>query len=306
VDVLPNGAVEVNEDQYSQAGARAVAQHALYHLDAPLTTWAEVATLTQAAVEQQAAYERKAAEEKAAKDAADAVESERQITEALTKLDANVGEYLDYQDCIDWRKLGIYASSMQAANAHITPALRIAIRNEVDRRVAERAEQKAKYEAQKTEDARLSDAKEQAKEKQVAEWVGAKGTASQQERLKAGVLPRQEILDAIKAEAFAPADQKPGVFEYEPVTRENLHADIELYDDHGHGVACEYNALTELTAVQFETYTAIKAALPGATLELRTHHCTCKDSDCNAEMDRDSVKAVLTVGALTFTKEYKL
>jgi hypothetical protein len=132
-------------------------------------------------------------------------------------------------------------------------------------------------------------------------------------RYRMGVLPEEEILDSMRARIFAPLEGLPRY--------RKLHlADLEHEDGcyswtaeatDGDSLTCEVERATDMTSAEAERFWAIDEvaraiALTGLTVEVTplAHRCSC--DHCHAEAIRLSAQVKVTVGELTFTREYGL
>lgn len=176
-------------------------------------------------------------------------------------------------------------------------ALELAIRDEADAK--RRAEDAAKREALRKEEKEEAEAKAA----QIAAWVESKGSPSQQARRKRGLLSTDEVVNAIREEAFAPLAEFP---RYDKITAEHVE------ESYGYGyeprITCSVEDADTATDDQFATLTAIEAAMPGCTAVLRLHQCVPKDSDADEDeahaVIRHSVLVSIKVGAFEFSREY--
>jgi len=163
-----------------------------------------------------------------------------------------------------------------------------------DKKIRTNAEEyKREQEALKAE----AIAKEQRKVNQIKAWVEANGTENQKLRYKDGFLPDQEIIDAIRAEVYAPLD----VFNrYKKLTKSDVCEGEDEYDRHD--VSFDVEDAEHLSADQYDALLKIKEAIPTATIEPRIH--TAKCDDCETEVTRIGFMVRLTVGDFEFSREY--
>lgn len=138
------------------------------------------------------------------------------------------------------------------------------------------------------------------------DWIRDHGTDAQRERQAAGMIletddketrdriehlglvPEQEILDAIRDRVFAPL---AGESLYERIRASELNSLPDDRDDdygqtpYGHGkgeMECESTVADEATPEQWSRVKAIRAKAPaGADVELRRHQCDCTTSSCD-------------------------
>jgi hypothetical protein len=157
-------------------------------------------------------------------------------------------------------------------------------------RKLEQEEAKAKAEQAKAE----SDARRAA---QLEAWVRDHGSENQQGRFKLGLLPEQEVLDAIRSESYSSLD---AFQRYRKIRLDDLDHGEECYEG---ALDCETEPANALSAAEYDAFAEIQKAAPaGATLEALAHSCTC--SSCGAGLIRRSVRVGLKVGELTFSREY--
>jgi hypothetical protein len=114
------------------------------------------------------------------------------------------------------------------------------------------------------------------------------------------LLPEQEVLDAIRSETYAVLDAFP---RYRKIRLEDIPHTDACYGDGT--LDCETTAADGLCADEYDVYAEIgKAAPAGARLEALVHACTC--SACEAGLIRRSLRVVVQVGELIFSREYAL
>ncbi len=140
---------------------------------------------------------------------------------------------------------------------------------------------------------------------QINAWVSAHGSENQKGRHALNLLPVDEVLDAMRDEAFISLDSFP---RYQKIKRDDL--DHDEYCEAG--ISCDVNAADHLTPEQYDQFAAItrtvakpECKMTGAQVEALAHVCECKGS-CDATLSRMSARVTLQVGAFTFTREYAL
>ena len=133
----------------------------------------------------------------------------------------------------------------------------------------------------------------------VCEW----GDHSQRARQDEGVLPLTEAETVVRDELFRTLDDLP---RYDRLRSTDIEHDENCYQANPH-----YNVavLTDLTAVQYETFAAVRKALVTARgqddvrCEVRSHCGTC--DACDGDMVyRRSVRAVIRWHHRDFSREY--
>ena len=155
----------------------------------------------------------------------------------------------------------------------------------------ERAERMARYAAerkQKEED----DLK---KKEQITAWVAKKGTESQKARLAKDLLPKKEIVDAIRDEAYRPLDKYK---RYEKITTSDV-CDCEYdYCD----VVFDVKDKHEATEDEFDLMQEFKKLIPDATVTIREHEGEAEV--CENSVTRIGIMVKVPVGAFNFSREY--
>lgn len=131
-------------------------------------------------------------------------------------------------------------------------------------------------------------------------WITDHGSENQRQRLVTGLLPWQEAYESLERHLFAPLEK------FEPYTRFNVE-NICVCEHAGEtpcGLKFQSVDATDLTADQWDTYSAIRSVVPDAQFQLREHRAKCR-SRSETEMKR-GVIVKRTVGSLTFKREYAL
>lgn len=141
--------------------------------------------------------------------------------------------------------------------------------------------------------------KQTAKETQMAAWISTRGTASQQRRAAANLLDEQEIIDAMRNEAFEVLSsyeqyalmKKDEVCtcEYEPcrVSYSSKPADS--------ATETEFSQLEQIQKL-------IQSVHPSAVVQLRVH--TGESETCENVVTRKGIKVSVQIGEFTFTREF--
>ena len=145
------------------------------------------------------------------------------------------------------------------------------------------------------------------KKRFVAEWIAAHGTAEQQARQTAGMLPMEEAIDAITDHAFAALDDKPRY------SRDGLPR-LQAYLRRCPPFEATVLTASELTVASTNASTAtpaqwafmqdIQGWMPDATVTLREHRLACKS---NAHVPPLTVVSVLVTarrGPVLLRREY--
>jgi hypothetical protein len=133
---------------------------------------------------------------------------------------------------------------------------------------------------------------------QIDSWVAEHGTENQRGRHALGMLPEDEVIDALRSEAYTPLNEFPRY--------EKMEADDVRHDDCDGKIEFSVDDATEISAEQWDMMTKIRALISTDTLMLtaRKHIGVC--SECEAENYRYSLRVAITVGELNFTREYAL
>lgn len=173
-----------------------------------------------------------------------------------------------------------------------------------DIRDKERAAREKKEAEERADLARAEAEKDARKKQQIADWVAAKGTDNQKKRAALNLLPQDEVLNALRDEAFAPL---AAFARYEKITKSDVPCHCEDCDEPK--IKFSTNTETEATAEDFDRMEQIQAALSGAVLTLRWHrgYCeTCSDpeDDSDGVFERHSIRVAITAGEFDFTREY--
>jgi hypothetical protein len=160
-----------------------------------------------------------------------------------------------------------------------------------DMRKARLNEEKERFEKAEAE------AKKQRTVEQIAAWVAAHGTDSQKYRLTDNLLPKEEIIDAIRTQAYANLDEFP---RYRKLKASNFcTCDYE----YGDNIYYETEEADSLNADDYATLQAIKSAAPkDAQIETRIHIGKCED--CESTATRIGFMVRITVGEFNFSREY--
>lgn len=160
------------------------------------------------------------------------------------------------------------------------------------------ARNKATAEAKAKAEAEAADRKAA----QIAAWVEAHGTENQKARHKDGLLPDNEIIDAIRSEAYTGLKGFP---RYDKMKASDVCEGYDDYDGdtHYHDVDFDVETADTLTADQYDRLQEIKKAAPkDATVEARIH--TGKCDECETEEARIGFMVRVKVGELDFSREY--
>lgn len=164
-------------------------------------------------------------------------------------------------------------------------------RNKLDRDVAE-AESQARADA---------------KARQIAEWVASNGTDNQKARFAAGLFPESEATQAIEDHAFEPLAERE---RYQPIKNKEVR---EACDDDctcraGYdncSISIKADDATSVSAEEWDLLQEFQSALPDASFVLRRVYAECSDDDCkNGFIKRNQIYAKIVVGGFTFNRKY--
>lgn len=166
----------------------------------------------------------------------------------------------------------------------------------------EEAEDKAKEELKAVEKAR--------QDEQIRAWVAERGTENQKKRYEINLLPRSEVIDAIRDEAYTALNDYK---RYEKMGASDICTCEEKYDyETGHPTSFEVNfevrGATEATAEEYAAMEkiaeTIKKARPAAVITLMDHVET--GDNCENSVTWKSVKVEIEVGTFCFSREYAI
>jgi hypothetical protein len=129
---------------------------------------------------------------------------------------------------------------------------------------------------------------------QITTWVQDHGSDNQQKRFSVGLLPEDEVVDALRAIAYAPLD----AFDRYVRIKGADFCTCEYDPDLNYSVEDAASA----TAEEFERMEAIRALVPDAEITLRTH--TGKCDSCEQTQTRNSIRVEIAVGEFSFSREY--
>ncbi len=123
------------------------------------------------------------------------------------------------------------------------------------------------------------------------------------------MLPEDEVLDSMRDAAYAPLGE---LEKYAKLTYDDIEHDAEYCQGH---ISYEVEDASDVSAEQWEKMQKI-SALFGSVKSgkntvtgdirqtIRRHTATC--DDCDATETRDSLRIEITVGEITFSREYTI
>ena len=145
------------------------------------------------------------------------------------------------------------------------------------------------------------------KTNQISGWVFEHGTQSQMDRLEVDLLPETEIIDAIRAEAYASLtlrEKTGGGLDGFPRYNKLKTSDVCTCEYDYCDIDYNVDAKESATEEEFEQLQEIKKLMPDATVELREH--TGESEDCKNTVRSTGFMVRMTVGEFEFSREYGL
>lgn len=145
------------------------------------------------------------------------------------------------------------------------------------------------------------------KKRFVADWIAKHGTAEQQARQAAGVLPMAEAIEAIADQAFAPASDHPRYVRDGAVRLQEL---LRASSDHANvvvapsDVVAETEVLKTATAAQWATAGKLRTILPGGAVTLMAQRLWYRPAPAAGQCRETFVLVALPVGPVTVRREY--
>jgi hypothetical protein len=140
--------------------------------------------------------------------------------------------------------------------------------------------------------------KEQRRQDQIERWIAEKGTDNQRKRHDLKLLPENEVLDAMRDEAFAVLNDFP---RYDKITKREVES--ACYLEYPNDVDFEVDDAESATADEFDLMERFQQLIPNAIVILRRHTGTCGHDNCDP-VKRASLHVSITVGEIEFTREY--
>ena len=143
---------------------------------------------------------------------------------------------------------------------------------------------------------------------QLNQWIMDYGTDGQKKRHARGLLSEEEVIKAIREQAFSPLADLP---RYKRITND------EVRESYGYHLDDDYcysetkflvQSANKATDEQFALIEQIENLLSNAQTEFRIHYGylknTTEEEDEKAQVIRYSIKVTIQVGELTLTREY--
>lgn len=185
------------------------------------------------------------------------------------------------------------------------PILAKTVTREATRRF--RADQRVKREQNLQERAKQLALHEE-KKRFAAEWIAAHGTAEQQARQAAGVLPMAEVIAAIADQTFAPAGDRAvyvrdGAGRLQALLRrvpEHADANVVTAD-----VIAETSIARTASATEWEYVQNLQSLFTGATVTLMTQRLRWRRAPAAVEARETFVAVSLAIGPFVLRREFE-
>jgi hypothetical protein len=141
----------------------------------------------------------------------------------------------------------------------------------------------------------------------VAIWMAAHGSAEQQTRHAAGMLPMEEAIEAMADEAFAAIGDRP-VYVHDGVLQLQTH--LRRFPQYANASVTELDLIVtgaeagKATAAQWALVQELQALIPDATVNLRVHTLAWKTDRQAPTLTLFGVVITLKLGPFTLRREY--
>lgn len=171
-----------------------------------------------------------------------------------------------------------------------------------------RADQRTKREQNLQERAKQLALHEE-KKRFVADWIAKHGTAEQQARQAAGVLPMDEAIEGIADHVFAPASDhsryvRDGAASLQELLRANPgHANVVVTPA---DVVAETTVQKTATAAEWATVEKLRATFPDALVTLMTQRLHCRTALAAGACREAFVAVALHVGPVVIRREFRV
>jgi hypothetical protein len=145
------------------------------------------------------------------------------------------------------------------------------------------------------------------KKRVIAEWIAAHGTAEQQMRQAAGVLPMDEAIEAMTDQAFAALSNR-AAYVHDGIDRLQHH--LRQFAEHATVIVTRDDLLVSsanverMTAAQFALVQEVRRLMPDGTVTLRVHKLAWKRDPHVALPPLFGVLVTQRGGAFTLRREY--
>lgn len=143
-------------------------------------------------------------------------------------------------------------------------------------------------------------------QQQIKSWIADHGTESQRERFAEGVLPEDEIKQALRDVAFSRLAELP---RYERITKKEIYAACQNFDTHyGEDGSCEFAAwdAEELTERQFDTLKRIRELAPKEATVTARCHAGGLEEDEEWLIRRNTALVTIQLCGYELSREYSL
>jgi hypothetical protein len=141
----------------------------------------------------------------------------------------------------------------------------------------------------------------------ISAWVAEHGTPDQKARHAAGVLPADEVIEAIADEAFTALRDRP---RYVGIDHVRLQAHVRGYPAHRHAVlsatdvAVTVTNAASVTAAQWRVVDLIKGIVPDAEIVVRSHVVGWKKDPSVPPLIAFGVHVTRKIGPFILKREY--
>jgi hypothetical protein len=145
------------------------------------------------------------------------------------------------------------------------------------------------------------------KKRVIAEWIAVHGTAEQQARQSAGVLPIDEAIEAITDQAFSVLSDRRA-YVHDGIDR--IQAHLQRRPEHAQTVVIRNDLVVtsanvdRMSAAQFALVQQVKRLMPDATVVLRSHKLAWKRDPQVMLPPMFGVLVTQRVGPFTLRREY--
>lgn len=137
---------------------------------------------------------------------------------------------------------------------------------------------------------------------QLALWLATKGSESMRRRAARNLLPEEDLVAAIRNDAFAPLD---AFKRFERMTDADVRKALDCPNS---DMSVTYDTRVAESAhdEDIDMLERIEALVPGATCTLMAHEGKLEDDDSDASLMRYSVRVEIQVGEFEFSREYSV
>lgn len=145
------------------------------------------------------------------------------------------------------------------------------------------------------------------KKRFIAEWIAAHGTPEQQARQAAGMLPMEEVIEAMTDEAFSALRDRP-LYTRDGVA--GMQAHLRQFPEYAGAVVTPADLVVtgsnavKASAAQWAAVKELQALLPDANVTLRIHKLNWKREPKGPALTLVGVLVTRKAGPFTFRREY--